>query len=107
MEYETCPQCLDDHWFREEGINKHKREIHEEAVREANQQAKTKASADFKTKCSFGWNKLWMIHFTELYESLVSQKREVLISKYQTACYKKSYGDKEKDICGYHAECRW
>jgi hypothetical protein len=107
MEYETCPQCLDNQWFEEKGIHQHEKEIHSEAVRLANESAKVKATKDFKTKCSFSWNKLWIIHFTEEYEAQVAAKRAVLVSNYQTACYKKPYGDKEKDICAYHAECRW
>ena len=103
---EICPQCIDNHWFSETGIRQYEREIHEEAVKEANQYAKAKASTDKKTGVSLSWNKLWTIHFTEKYESLVVEKRNKKNQEYQTACYKKRYGIREKDICGYHGEFR-
>lgn len=107
MSEDRCPQCQDNKWFERIGVKKHLKQIHEEAVKEANEQAKIWATSDYMNNCSLGWNTLWVVHFSKTYESLVSEKRKRVISDYQTACYKKPYGAKERDICCYHAECRY
>ncbi len=106
MSADKCPQCRDNAWFSRIGIKKHLKSIHEESVKEANEDAKTWATSDYMNNCSLGWNKLWVVHFSEKYQTLVTEKRKKIISNYETACYKKSYGDKEDDICCYHGEFR-
>ena len=107
MAYNECPQCADIAHFTTVGIQSHTDRIHEEAVREANEHAKTMATTDYAT-CSLSWNKLWIVHFTEKFETLYKQKRAKVISDYETACYKKSYGGRETEdsICCYHSEFR-
>lgn len=100
-----CPQCRDNEWFSRVGIKKHLLQIHEESVNEANEYAKIWATSDELNNCSLGWNKLWIVHFSEKYESLLAEKRKKMISDYQDACYKKPY-ENEEDICCYHEEFR-
>jgi GMP synthase-like glutamine amidotransferase len=100
-----CPQCHDNKWFSQIGIKRHLFQIHEESVKEANEYAKPWATSDEINNCSLGWNKLWLVHFSEKYESLIVEKRGQMISEYEDACYKKPY-DNEEDICSYHEELR-
>ena len=88
------------------GIKEHLDQIHEEAVKEANEHAKIWATSDLMNGCSLGWNKLWTVHFSERYQTLVVEKRKKIISEYEDACYNKSYKN-ERDICSYHGELRY
>lgn len=104
---DRCPQCDDDAWFQRVGIEKYRHEIHEEVYQEASREAKKKADADMARKCSLGWTKLWLVHFEEIYKSMVETKRRERISKHQTELYKKDYKEKNANVCSYHGEFRW
>ena len=101
-----CPQCSDNETFQKIGIKEYHNQIHEEAVKEANEHAKIWATSDHMNNCSLGWNKLWTVHFSERYQTLVTEKRKKIISEYEDACYKKPYKN-EEDICSYHGELRY
>ena len=91
MNWEKCPQCIDNQWFIRVGVNQYRQEMHEQALKKANEDAKTWADSD-EGKCSLSWYELWVHHFTKAYSATFQKIRRDKISEYETECYKKRYG---------------